>query len=244
MFQINRKSKIPYYQQLYDILVEKIRKGEWKPGDMIPPESELGEQYGLSRNTVRAVMDMLVKQGLLLRERGKGSFVAQPRIEQALKRIISFTDDMKQRGIQSSSRVLSAELIPAPEDIADYLDVQPGEELALLKRLRIGNNEPMSVEESYFVHRYCPGFLERHNYEDTSLRETLVNEYGLRWSYARQMIRAVNAPRDLAEQLQVPHKAALLIIERTTYTDQDVPVEFLRIYYRGDRYSLFNDLAA
>jgi GntR family transcriptional regulator len=242
MSTINRRSKVPYYQQLYEILRSKIVQREWKPGDQIPGEAELMEAYEVSRNTVRDVLDMLVNEGLIYRHRGRGSFVAEPSLEQVLIRIVSFTEDMRRRAIQPSSRVLATELLSAPEEIASRLEIAPGDELALLRRLRLGNDEPMSIEESYFVHRYCPGFLERHDYSQDSLREVMAQDYGIRWSSAKQTIRAVNATREQSDVLQVPAKSALLEVERITYDEQYRPVEFLRIYYRGDRYSLYNEL--
>ena len=140
--------------------------------------------------------------------------------------------------------MLTTEFLPASEEVAGRLDIQPGEELALLRRLRLGNEEPMSIEESYFVHRYCPGFLYRHDYSTVSLREAMALDYGIRWSSAQQIIRAVNATREQADVLQVPVRSALLEIERVTYDEQYRPVEFLRIFYRGDRYTLYNELHA
>lgn len=239
---INRSSKIPYYQQLYEILRGKIDQGQWQPGDLLPPESELITTYQLSRNTVREVMDMLVNEGFIYRERGRGTFVAQPKMEQALVRIINFTQDMHQRGLSPSSRILEATLVPAPADIAAALRVPDGTELGLLKRLRLGNEEPMSVEEAYFIHKRCPGFLKRHDYTRTSLREALEQDYGLRWLRAKQIIRAITAPKDIAPLLEVTSRAPLLMIERVTYAEDDRPTEFLRAYYRGDRYSLYNEL--
>jgi len=239
---INRNSKIPYYQQLYEILRSEIEQGGWQPGDLLPPESELISTYQLSRNTVREVMDMLVNEGFIYRERGRGTFVAQPKMEQALVRIINFTQDMQQRGLSPSSRILESSLLTAPADIAEALQVPESAELGLLKRLRLGNQKPMSVEEAYFIHARCPGFLERHDYTRTSLREALEQDYGLRWLRAKQIIRAITAPKDIALLLQVTSHAPLLMIERVTYAEDDRPAEFLRAYYRGDRYSLYNEL--
>lgn len=207
---------------------------------MVPPESELMERHRVSRTTIRQVLDMLVNEGLIYRERGRGSFVAHPTLEEALVRIISFTDDMRQRGRKPSTRVLASELIPAPQDIAERLQVEAGEELAHLKRLRLADDEPMSIEDSYLIHRYCPGVLEG-DYESGSLREAL-EENGIRWSYAKQIIRAISATDSLAKLLSIQSQAALLFIERISFSQQRIPVEFLRIYYRGDRYSLYNEL--
>jgi len=207
---------------------------------MVPPESELMERHKVSRTTIRQVLDMLVNEGLIYRERGRGSFVAHPTLEEALVRIISFTDDMRQRGRKASTRVLASELVPAPQDIAERLQIEAGEELAHLKRLRLADDEPMSIEDSYLIHRYCPAILEG-DYESGSLREVL-EENGIRWSYAKQVIRAMAATDSLAKLLSVHFQAALLFIERISFSQQRIPVEFLRIYYRGDRYSLYNEL--
>ncbi len=241
---ISHHSKVPFYYQLYEILRAKIASGEWKPGDRLPAESELVASYRVSRSTVRQAMDMLVSNGQIYRQRGRGSFVAHPTVEQALSRIVSFTEDMRQRGLQPHSQVLASDLVPAPEDIAAALQVRPGEELAYLERLRLADNEPMSLEQSYLVHRFCPGILDRENYAECSLRETLAAAYGLQWSYAKQTIRAISASRKIAAKLSIPPHAALLYIERTSYSSQNVPVEFIRFYHRGDRYVLYNDLRA
>jgi GntR family transcriptional regulator len=241
MTRIDRNSKLPLYHQLYELLRGNISRGEWRPGDMIPPESELVERYQVSRTTVRQVLDMLVNEGLIYREQGRGTFVAHPTVEQTLVRIVNFTEDMRMRGCEPSSKVLFSGLVPAPQDIAEKLEVEPGEELARLERLRLADEEPMGVEESYLVHRRCPGVLQG-DYVSNSLREALARDYGIRWTHARQSIRAILAPRDLAGLLAIQPPSALLFIERVSYSQAGVPVEFLRIYYRADRYVLYNEL--
>lgn len=241
MYRINRASKLPLYHQLYEFLRNDILHGEWKPGDMLPPESELVERYEVSRTTVRQVLDMLVNEGLIYRQRGRGTFVAHPTLEQGLMRIVSFTDDMRQRGFTPGTEILFSDLVPASKEIAEALEIEPGEELARLSRLRLADGEPMSIEESHLVHRYCPGVLES-DYASNPLREVLERDYGIRWLRAKQVIRAVLAPPKLARLLSIPSKSALLYIERVSYSEENIPVEFLRIYYRADRYSLYNEL--
>lgn len=239
--QVLRTSKLPLYQQLYEILRGSIIRGEWKPGDRLPAESELIERYGVSRAVARQALDMLVNDGLVYRQQGRGTFVAHPTVEQALMRIISFTDDMRHRGFKPETEVLYSGLVNAPPDIAAQLGIEPGEELARLRRLRLADGEPMGIEDSYLVHRYCPGILEG-DYAANPLREALERRYGIRWLYAKQIIRAIPVPSDLARLLTVRTNAALLFIERVSYSLQNIPVEFLRIYYRGDRYALHSEL--
>ena len=238
---IDRASKVPMYHQLYEIMRGSILDGHWKPGDMVPPESDLVEQYGISRTTVRQVLDILVNDGLVVRQRGRGTFVTQPTLKHGLSRIISFTEDMRQRGMTADSRVLLSQLLPAPTEVASRLGVSVGEELAHLKRLRIANGEPLSVEDAYLVHRYCQGVLGN-DYAQTSLRQALERRYAIRQSRAEQTIQAVAASRELARQLDIPSGAPLLLIERVSFTSQDVAVEFLRLFHRGDRYTLYNEL--
>ena len=238
---VNRDSKLPLYHQLYGILRDSIAHGEWKPGDLIPPESDLVASYGVSRTTVRQVLDKLVTDGLIYRQQGRGSFVAHPTLEQVLTRIISFTEEMRQRGFESGTQVVDIRLIRATPDIAHQLAVPPGEELAYLQRLRLAGGEPMSIEHSHLVHRFCPGVLQE-DYAVNPLRETLERLYGLHIQRARQTIRAIKASAECARLLGTRTGAAILFIERVSFSDRGVPVEFLQVCYRGDRYSLHAEL--
>lgn len=238
---INKQSKLPYYQQLYEILRAKIIQGQWKPGDMIPPESELTETYQVSRNTVRQVLDILVNEGLIYRQRGKGTYISHPTLEQTTTRIISFSEDMQQRGFKPGTRVLESKLLPAPKDIAEKLQINEGGELAKIKRLRLADGEAMSMEESFLVHEYCQGVLN-HNYAKEPLRIILERDYGIQLVNAKQVIRAIMASENFALELGLSKPEALLSIERVSFSQHAVPVEFLRIFYRSDRYSLYNEL--
>jgi GntR family transcriptional regulator len=238
---INRANKLPLHQQLYDLLRAKIRSGEWKEAQIIPSEPELIHQYGVSRIVIRQVLNRLVSEGLIYRQQGRGSFVSERTLEEGLSRIISFTEDMHQRGLTPKTRVLFNGLVPALEDIAERLDIHPGEELARLERLRLANDEPMSIEESYLVHRTFPGVLNE-DFALVPLRETLRQKFGIRITRARQVIRTVQSTGEQARLLTIPAKSPLLLIERVSFSEANQPVEFLRIFYRGDRYSLYNEL--
>lgn len=239
---VNRHSSLPLHQQLYEILRHKILQGEWEVGDMIPAEPELMQQYNLSRITVRRGLNRLVNEGLIYRQQGRGSFVAERTLEQGLTRIVSFTEDMKQRGMTPRTEVLYSDLVLAPEDVAKRLELQAGVEMARLERLRLANDEPLSIEESYLVYSYCPGILED-DFAINPLRAALENKYGIRIVRAKQIIRAVRASTRQALLLAVSAGSPLLFIERVSYSQHNIPVEFMRIYYRSDRYSLYNELS-
>ena len=238
---LNPNSRLPLYHQLYELLQHRIRSGEWKPGDLIPAESELTARHGVSRITVRKVLDMLAQEGLIVRERGRGTFIAHPKLAHGMTRIVSFTDDMRQRGFAASARVLFSGLMPAPAAIAAALNVPEGEELARIQRLRLADGEPMCVEDSFLVHRYLPGILEN-DFAAKSLREVKHRMFGILWSRATQTIQAVAAPAEIARLLSVKPGAPLLYIERVTWSQNDIPTEYLRVHYRADRYVLHNEL--
>jgi GntR family transcriptional regulator len=239
--QLNRNSKVPLYHQLYEILRAKIIDGQWPAGVMIPTETELCNLYQVSQITARQALDNLVSDGLIYRQRGRGSFVAQPAIETSLTRIISFTEDMRGRGFEPGSRVILSRVVAASPAIAHKLQIEPGEDLAQLDRLRFADEEPLSVERASLVHRICPGVLEG-NYEVDSLRAALLSRYGLRLVRAEQSIRALGSSKELAELLSVKPGDPLLGIERVSYGQFDAPVEYLQIFYRSDRYVLQAEL--
>lgn len=236
-------SPVSYYQQLYTILRQELARGTWKPGERMPSEAELITIYGVSRITVRQAFELLVNDGLVYRRRGSGTYVTIPLIEHGLNRIISFTDDMQRRGLHPDTRLIAAKLEPASADVARRLDIAPGEELAVLERLRLADGLPMSVERSHLVHRLCPGVLER-DYVQTPLHIALLEVYGIRLARAQQAIHAVAADKTRASLLSVAVAAPLFFIERVSFRQGGIPVEFLQIYQRGDRYVLYNELRA
>jgi GntR family transcriptional regulator len=239
--QLDRNSKVPLYHQLYEILHGKIIGGEWPTGAMIPPESELCSIYHVSQITARQALDNLVSDGLIYRQRGRGTFVAQPAIETSLTRIVSFTEDMRSRGYEAGSRVFFSGIVAASPAIAQRLRIEPGEKLAQLHRQRFADGQPLSIEQASLVHRYCPGVLEQ-DYESKSLRATLHNDFGLKLVRAEQSIRALSANEEMAELLSVKQGDALLSIERISFDQQNTPVEYLQIFYRSDRYVLHIEL--
>ncbi|OHB63048.1 MAG: hypothetical protein A2Y76_12670, partial [Planctomycetes bacterium RBG_13_60_9] len=224
MSQVDRDARLPLYHQLYEVLHEKILLKEWKPGDRLPTETELTELYKVSRITVRRVFDMLVKEGLIYRQAGRGTFVAHATLEQGLSHIISFTEDMQRRGFTVSTRVLFSGLVAAPPYLAEKLQVEMGAELARLERLRLADGEPMCIENSHFVHKYCRGIL-KHDFSAKSLRLVKIQKYGIRWTRAKQTIRAIGATPEMAELLGIKKDSPLLSFERVSFSQDNIPIE-------------------
>jgi GntR family transcriptional regulator len=239
--RIDPYSKVPLYHQLYSIVRNDIIESRWKPGELIPTESDFISEYGVSRTTVRQVLDLLVNEGFINRQRGRGSFVAERRLEEQLTRIINFTQDMKQRGYKPGTKVIEAGFRQASQSTADLLNIEVDGELVCVIRVRSADGKPICIEESYLVSQYVPKILDTHDFGKESLSEVLAKEYNLSWSRATQTIRATSASAKIAKLLRVKTGEAILIIERVSYSQANIPTEFLRVYYHP-RYTLYNDL--
>src|SRR5215467_13995952 len=135
MSAIYRNSPLPRYYQLKEIMRERVQSNEWKPGEHIPSERELSETYGISRMTTRQAITDLVNEGVFYREQGKGTFVTKHKITQQLLRLTGFTEDIRARGQQPSTKVLAAEMRPASEVIAEKLRVNSGQLVFCIQRL-------------------------------------------------------------------------------------------------------------
>ena len=146
---INKSSPLPIYYQLEQGIKEMIEKGQLKPGEMIPSERELAETYDISRMTVRQAINNLVNDGYLVRKRGKGTFVAAMKIEQPLKGLTSFSEDMRARGMEPGTTVLAFNIVPASTSLAQLLDVREGADLYEIRRIRLADQLPMALETLY-----------------------------------------------------------------------------------------------
>lgn len=238
MSAIVKKGPLPRYYQLKEIMREKIRAGEWKSGDLIPSERELGEQYGISRMTARQAITELVNEGLFYREQGKGTFVSRHKITQQLINLTGFTEDMKARGQRPGSRVVSAQMIPADEVLAERLRIKPGQMVFCLQRLRLADDEPLAIEISNLSFMGCERLLEE-DLEKNSLYRLLEDKYGQTLLEAEQELEAGLIGPDEAQLLQVSTGSAALFIRRTTYTERDHPIEYAKSVYCGNKYVFF-----
>ena len=232
---IDMNSSRPLYEQIKDNIIGDIQSGRYQPGARIPSERDLSEQLGVSRLTVNRAIKELVQAGILHVQIGKGTFISPITHNQTLDMLTGFTEEMRSRGHNTTSRVLRAEFITAPDDIARMLDVLPGTKLILLQRVRAADGEPMALETCNLVAARCPGILDRHDYARESLYQVLRKEFGLSLSHAEQTIEARQATRHEAALLDIKAGSPVLQMVRVTYASH-TPVEYVRSTYRGDRY--------
>jgi len=235
MNRLSKNTVVPLYHQLAELLREKISSGEYALGQQLPSERDLMSTYKISRNTVRDAVDVLVQEGLVERDHGRGTFVALPKLKLGLTRMTSFSEDMRERNLRPSSQLLKSELLFPPDAIASRLQLEPGEKVLYLKRLRLADDLPMAINISYFTLSQFPG-LETEDFQDESAYWILEHKYQVRISHAEQAMRACIATQNQADLLKIAKGDPILVIEGVAYNSDAMPIEFMTQIYRGDRY--------
>lgn len=232
---IDHASPLPYYYQLRELLVNEIRKGRLKPGQQIPSEFKLCEQFKVSRTVVRQAISSLVQGGYLNREKGKGTFVTKPKITESLFQNLTGTyEDMRSRGIKLDTKVLEQVKWDADMEILEGLKLQQGEPVVKIKRLRSVNNEPFALVTTYIPYKICPKLLEE-NLTNQSLYGVLENKYNLKISNGRRSLEAVSADMKVAGLLGVKVGAPLMLLNSISYLEDGRPIEYFSALHRGDR---------
>jgi GntR family transcriptional regulator len=217
-------------------LIERLEVGE-----AIPSERQLSADLGVSRLTVRAALDELVREGYLLRRRGAGTFVSEPKIAQELT-MTSFTEDMRRRGLRPESRTLELKVTPAGARLGRFLHLSPSEPIIVAKRLRLADHETMAIETLHVREALVPDLSAR-DLEQQSFYELLRDRYGIVIAGGTQTIEPTVTNEEESQALGVPLHSPAFLFERFTQSEKGDPVEFVHSIYRGDRYRLVTDLS-
>jgi GntR family transcriptional regulator len=238
---LDRRSVVPLYYQIQQNLCEQIRSGQLKPGQLMPSEQEIASQLGVSRMTARQALKSLCNRGLAFSQRGKGTFVSRMKLEMNFRQLLSFSEEMRDRGSQPRSRVLAFERIHAEGDVAEALHLNPSEEVVFLRRVRMADRAPLCIEATHLPARLCPDLLETFD-PSGSLYQTLQEQYGLQVQMADEVAEASLATEAEAKLLRVRGKSPVFRFTRTAYQHNGKPIEFVKSTYRGDRCKVVNRL--
>lgn len=231
--QINKNTPVPLYYQLKEILREHIRDGA--VGDLIPTESDLCTQFDVSRPTVRQAISELVNEGYLQRSKGKGTFIAEPKIRRDfLLALQSFGTEMKERGFEPRTRVVTIERAGGDDVVLGKLGLSGDSGLVFLRRVQYAAEKPLMVVNSFLPHARLAG-IEYCDFEANSLHDTLEHSYGLQLERAIRSIEAIACPEEEAELLEIEAGGPVQYLETTVFTSDGVPIEFSTAWYRGDR---------
>jgi GntR family transcriptional regulator len=213
--EIDRKVHLPLHAQVEESLVRSMADGALPPSTRLPSEDSLVERYGVSRTTIRTAIQSLIARGLVEIRRGRGTFVTQPVVTQELTQLTGFIEDLQTLGRGPSAQVLDRRIVAASETVARQLSLQRGTAVARIQRLRLADGVPLSFDETYL-----PQDLEHQS--STPLME------------AEYRVAAVASHGTVARALGIIPGSPIFLIERTTHSDNHRPVDYERLYYRGD----------
>jgi GntR family transcriptional regulator len=232
-FTLRSDSPLPLYYQLEQALRSMIASGSWSPGSLICSERELMQAAGVSRATVRQAIGNLMREGLLERVHGRGTFVARPKLEQEMRSVYSFAEQMGAQGLQLEDQLLQRHRVPASTELAALLAVGLGSPLIHLKRVRFLGSTPLMLDSSYVPYHLCPGLLTEPF--ESPLYRLLAERYGLPPVHCADVLEPVLADEAQAHLLQIDPGAPLMFLERVTFTRGDVPLHVARNYIPGSR---------
>jgi GntR family transcriptional regulator len=232
---LDRNGFVPLYFQIQRALVEKIHSGELQEGDLLTSEWQLARAYHVSRVTAREALHGLKTSGYASSQRGRGTFVTKPKFDKPTTQLLGFTEEIAQRGMVPTSRLLEQRVVDADFELAESLKVQVGTPMMMLRRLRLADGIPMAIEKTYISLSHFSG-IERINFGEQSLYQTLREQFGVHVAWAAETIEIIPATREESRLLKIPPKTGVLSITRNTITEDRVPIEVTMSRYRADRY--------
>ncbi|MFV1949741.1 MAG: GntR family transcriptional regulator [Anaerolineales bacterium] len=232
---IDRNSLIPFYIQVIDSLTEYIDNNHLPPGHQLPGEADLCQSFNVSRTVIRQALQELEYKGLIYKEKGRGTFVAEPKIHEGLfQELTGFYQDMVAKGHRPMTDVLKQEKVLATKKVAAFLDLTPGTAVIQIDRLRFINQEPIVYVTTYLPFDLCPALLDV-DLSNQSLYAYLEQEHGLLIARGKRFLEAVIANQLEAELLKIDIGAPLLLLNSVSYLPDGKPIEYFHAVHRGDR---------
>lgn len=239
MITIDKESGVPYYHQVKEAVRALITGGKLKPGEMLPTEFSLSEQLGISRLVVHRAYRELVTEGLLIRKRAKGTFVA-PLIKRGFKvsgPLFSVTEELSADDLEPSNAILVQEVIPASEEIRNGLKLREGASVIHLRNLRLAKQLPLAIEDMYFSLDRFPALADC-DLNDRSVYVVLEELYDAHPQEALDLISADLATSQEARLLGINKGAPVMRVKRASTDRLGLPVEYTKIVFHADRYQL------
>lgn len=235
-FRFSSDTSTPLYLQLVSYIKIQIQAGVLKPGDKVIAENELCEILNVSRTTIRQCMNQLTEEGYIVRYRGKGSFIADPKLKRPINYLYDFTENMLSLGATPTSIVLASEVVDlADKPLLDTLQMPFGQTKTFhLLRLRCANEEPILLENTYIPYYLCPG-IEQYSFSESSLYHTLTERYSLNLYHANETIEAIIIGKNYADLLKCSPKAPGYSITRLSHLDSGYVFEYTASVTRADR---------
>jgi GntR family transcriptional regulator len=240
--KIDPESPLPLYAQVESILAAGIAAGTFPAGSQLPNEDELIQRYAVSRTTIRQTIQNLMRRGLVEIRRGKGTFVLQPKITQELTELSGFVEDMQSLGRKASARLIDKQIVPASESVARKLAIRGGTPVVRIQRVRLADNAPLSFDETYLPREIGERIIEN-DLETEPIFSLLEQKYETPLVEAEYGLEAICADATVARALGISAGSPIFLIERTSYTTEHRPIDYEKLYYRGDQIRFVTRLA-
>jgi len=234
-FKINRHTKLPLYDLIEQNIRDLIMRDLLKPGESVPSEFELANYYGVSRLTIRHALDNLSHQGWLNRRHGVGTFVASPSVARITPSKLSFTEQMRAIGRVPSSRQIHIQIVPANNEIAKHLELQEGDLVVEIMRVRLADNEPILLETAYVSQNRFPDLTPGVDLSSASLYEYLSTHYQTNVTTMDQILVPVLLTESEARYLEIEAKTPAVHSEVVAYAANGDPIEYSWSVTRGDK---------
>ncbi len=233
---LERSNPLPLYYQLKEVLKQQIRAGHLAPHLAIPSEPELVAQYHVSRATVRQALTELVHEGLLYRQHGRGTFVCEPRVQQNISELTSFTEELRRRGRRPGGMLLVGELVRGSQTVREQLRLNDEEQVVRLERLRLADDTPVAYEIDYLPHPRAANVYQRAKETAEGSLYSLMSSEGLHPYIAEQTFRADTASAREAELLCIPSNEPGIRLICTAFDETGLPIEYTEAFYPGSHY--------
>lgn len=231
-----RRRRNNFVDELVDTLTKAIQNQTYHAGARLPSVEKLAEELGAGRTTVREALQVLQTRGFVEIIHGAGTFVRHQPITLVTGQVLSFTEMVHERGMRAGSVILQQEVISADTELAARLNLTPEAPVYLLRRLRLADDVPVSVETSVMAQERFPNLFAHEWTAQTSLYNLLRDKYAVQTRYSEQTVRAVPAGRAESQLLQIEFKSPVLLVENLTYDSHAAPIEFGRSYYSSTRF--------
>ena len=233
--RIDKSSVIPYYFQLKEVIKQLIEENILKESEQIASENELCRIFAVSRTVVRQAINELVNEGLLVRHKGKGTFVARPKIIGSLMQSLQgFYKDMIVKDLKMRSQILDFSIVEAGKKVAQKLQIEAGDKLIKLDRLRFVNDEPIVYVVTYIPYGLCPQLFDE-DLSGQSLYGVMEEKFDLLIARSRRTIETIGATEEMSAFLDIEIGTPLFLLKSISYLKDGRPVEYYEAKHRGDR---------
>ena len=231
---LDRNIAEPLHAQLERILVERIANDEWAVNTAIPSENELCKEYGVSRVTVRGVIERLITAGLVYRVAGRGTFISEPKIVSSPLSHVGIRQQLDELGYENTTKLIEIKKEVAGTKLARILQIERGVLVNVVRRVRYVKGVPLSIHTSYIPTSICNN-LETMDLEGVQLCDILEQEYGYEILKRVETLESVTAEEEEAGYLEVKRGFPLLRLENTVYAHNDKLIEYNNVLFRGDK---------